>query len=62
MIETPASWKHDSRYRLNADEKSIEYTHRDDPHLRAIVEAMLTKATTCLSTIRLYLTKETSLR
>jgi len=39
MIEAPERWKHDSGFHLNANGKSLEYTHRDASHLRAIVKA-----------------------
>lgn len=40
MADAPDNWTHDNGYRLNADGKSIEYTHNKEP-LRAIVEAMV---------------------
>ena len=42
-MNTPANWSHKSGYRLNADGKSIEYTH-DSNSLLAIIEATVNES------------------
>ena len=39
-MTAPQNWSHKSGYHLNADGKSIEYTHDDEPFL-AVVEGMV---------------------
>lgn len=41
MSNSPALWEHSNGYHLNADGKSIEYRHKEDDHVLAIVEAMV---------------------
>lgn len=40
MPNAPRNWEHKNGTRLNADGKSIEFRHKQDTHLLAIVEAM----------------------
>ena len=40
-MTAPQNWTHKRGYHLNADGKSIEYTHDEDDSLLAVVEAMV---------------------